>query len=188
MRCRELKQIAGLGLRTESTTMKPTNAKGIARLFLRSLYAELGETDRPMKPAEYSALATKIGLTNSEMQIAIRRLKQELLIRFYPESTEIIRLTQFTKRGHRFDGSVAALRLRRMLIQSILPPNLTGQGSAPLWRRCAPSFPFPARSASGLCASASRTWRGDRFPRCPIRSLPIFAVPGEVELDRWFPG
>ena len=74
--------------------MKPSNAQGIARFFLKSLYEKLGETDQSMKPQEYSALATKIGLTNSEMQAAIRRLKEDLLIRFHPESTEIIRLTQ----------------------------------------------------------------------------------------------
>src|SRR5271156_3752094 len=102
--------------------MKPTNAKGIARLFLKSLFEELGESEKSMKPMEYSALATRIGLTNSEMQSAISQLKRDLLIRFDPESTQIIRLTT---KGIQ-EGSSLRFRNEHPEISDPLPDSLDG--------------------------------------------------------------
>jgi hypothetical protein len=65
--------------------MKPTNAKGNARLFLRHIYQELSETQRSMKPTEYFNLAAKIGLSTEQTKAALRQLKDDLLIRFHPD-------------------------------------------------------------------------------------------------------
>jgi hypothetical protein len=54
----------------------------------------LGETQRSMKPMEYFNLATKVGLSTEQTKAALRQLKDDLLIRFHPETTEIIVLTQ----------------------------------------------------------------------------------------------
>jgi hypothetical protein len=74
--------------------MRPTNAKGNARLFLRHIYQELGETQRSIKPMDYFALAAKVGLSTEQTKAALRHLKKDLLIRFQPETTENIVLTQ----------------------------------------------------------------------------------------------
>lgn len=47
-----------------------------------------------MKPIDYYALADTIGLSYEETSAAVRQLKSNNQIYFYPESTEIIRLTQ----------------------------------------------------------------------------------------------
>lgn len=74
--------------------MNPTNTKGAARLFLKHIYEKLGESQQSMKPIDYNAIASQIGLDHAQTGAAIRQLKADLLIRFYPESTEIIVLTQ----------------------------------------------------------------------------------------------
>lgn len=76
------------------STRRPTNSKGCARILLRRLFEEVGETGRKITPLEYGQAASQIGLSSSEMASALRELKQDLLIAYPNSASEVIVLTK----------------------------------------------------------------------------------------------
>jgi hypothetical protein len=101
---------------------KPTNSKGCARLLLRGLYGEVGDSGRILTPQEYTSLALKLGLSDSEFKAAIRHLKEDLLIRYPNPALESIRLTNEGVQA----GDALSIRREDILLSDPLPDSIEG--------------------------------------------------------------
>jgi uncharacterized protein (TIGR02391 family) len=73
---------------------KATNAKSCARLLLRRIYDEVGETGKKLTPLEYSDLGSQIGLSPNEFRMALSILRGDGLIAYPNPATEMITLTR----------------------------------------------------------------------------------------------
>jgi hypothetical protein len=71
---------------------KPTNSKGYARLLLKHIFSKVRDTRRMMPPMEYRALAELIGLSDSQLSVALQELIRESWIAL-DNTTQGIRLT-----------------------------------------------------------------------------------------------